>query len=211
MGLTVKIETPYIVHFDDLKSSISSAALMGNHKPLNLEIGSGKGRFLYVSAGNFPDENFIGLEKTPKCLHVFREKVEPLNLDNVRIVHCFLDQILDSHVPDGSVQNVCVFFPDPWPKKRHRKRRFMSVANLMILWRKLVKDGELLFKTDFEDYYMEVVERLSHLDQFMVIGHGIASNWKHRFNVKTHFEMKYVKVGKPIYYLHAKKIQECPS
>ncbi len=205
MGLSVRLDSKYILYEDFLKVPISSQSIFGNSNKLNVEIGSGKGKFLLTAGQLFPTENFLGLEKTPKCLKVYKKKVERDKIDNTRVIHCYLESIFKNLIDEESIDSFIIYFPDPWPKKKHRKRRFLKEENIRMLWKKLKKGGEIFIKTDFEDYFIQIIEEFLKIDEFLKISYGYAKNWKHKFNIPTNYEIKYVKAGKPIYYLQAKK------
>ena len=130
-----------------------------NSNPLNIEIGMGNGEFSVYMATSEPDENFIGFEI---CRKVFRKAIKRLegsDPQNLRIINYdggFFVKIL----PDGSVHRFFINFPDPWPKKKHNKRRLLKTDFLNILSQKLAPEGILYIATDHEDYGMEIFENL---------------------------------------------------
>jgi tRNA (guanine-N7-)-methyltransferase len=119
-----------------------------------VEIGCGNGHFLCQYAGERPDSRLIGIDiKEKRCIKA-REKMEKRGLRNVSILHGSAETFLHS-VPPDSMDAFHVYFPDPWPKSKHRKRRFFTMENLDLIHAALKRGGRLYFGTDFFDYYMQ--------------------------------------------------------
>lgn len=121
---------------------------------VEIEIGCGNGHFLSEYAGRMPGVALVGIDiKARRCAKA-REKAEKRGLANVSIVHASAEQYLPE-VPRGSVRAFHIYFPDPWPKSRHRKRRFFTMDKLHALHALLADGGRLFFGTDFFDYYIQ--------------------------------------------------------
>ena len=121
---------------------------------VEIEIGCGNGHFLSEYGGRMPGTRLIGIEiKRKRCLKA-REKAEKRGLANVTIVHESAEQYLCG-IPAESVGAFHIYFPDPWPKSRHRKRRFFTMENLRLMHTLLADGGRLFFGTDFFDYYIQ--------------------------------------------------------
>jgi tRNA (guanine-N7-)-methyltransferase len=119
-----------------------------------VEIGCGNGHFLAEYGASHPSSALLGVEiKTKRCLKASL-KLERLGLTNAWILRATAEQVLD-RLPDGAVTCFHIYFPDPWPKARHRRRRFLRWENLEELARTLSPGGELRFATDFFDYYLQ--------------------------------------------------------
>jgi len=129
------------------------AALFGNDHRVVLEIGSGKGRFLIASAMEQPDVNFVGIEKSLHYHRVIRERVAKRGLANVRLINFDAFPVLQTMVPDASIAEVHIYFPDPWPRKREQKRRIIRAEVLEELRRVLVDGGSGIYVTDHRDYF----------------------------------------------------------
>ena len=127
---------------------------VGSHPGVEIEIGCGNGHFLAEYAGRVPSVSLVGIDiKAKRCLKA-REKAGKRGLANVTIVHASAEQYLPG-VPAGSVRAFHIYFPDPWPKSRHRKRRFFTMEKLLLLHALLAAGGRLYFGTDFFDYYIQ--------------------------------------------------------
>jgi len=133
------------------------AALFGNTHPVEVEIGIGKGRFLLAQAETRPEVNFLGIEWSVKYLRVARERAERRDLANVRLYRADARHVLADLLPDGSVARVHVYCPDPWPKKRHHKRRLFTPSTAAHLGRVLAAEGYLHLSTDVREYFDEIL------------------------------------------------------
>ncbi len=130
-------------------------------QPVHLEIGFGMGESLASQAKDNPDVNYLGVEvHRPGVGHLLIQ-LRDFNLTNVRVFAEDSIEVLKQCIPDGSLDRVQVFFPDPWPKKRHHKRRIMQKAFVDRLKQKLVPGGMIHFATDWSPY-AEDVEALFH-------------------------------------------------
>jgi len=121
---------------------------------LEIEIGCGNGHFLAEYAARVPDARLVGIDIKQKRCAKAREKAARRGLANVSIEHISAEQYL-SEVAAGSVTAFHIYFPDPWPKSRHRKRRFFTMESLVRLHALLTEGGRLYFGTDFLDYYLQ--------------------------------------------------------
>ncbi len=131
---------------------LNFADIFGNHYPLLLEIGYGNGESLLAQAQANPQQNHIGLEvHRPGAGHLLQE-VERQQLDNVRIAIADAAAWLPLAVADQTVDSVQVFFPDPWHKKRHYKRRLIQSSFVDELARIMSPGGLLMLATDWHDY-----------------------------------------------------------
>ena len=119
-----------------------------------VEIGCGNGHFLASYALTQPGTLLIGVDIKAKRCRRAREKAEKRGLRNIQIVHATAEMFL-TELPPHSVDAFHIYFPDPWPKSRHRKRRFFTMENLCAMHGKLRDGGRVHFGTDFFDYYIQ--------------------------------------------------------
>jgi tRNA (guanine-N7-)-methyltransferase len=129
------------------------AQLFGNANPVMLEIGSGKGRFLISSAMEQPDVNFIGIEKSLHYYRVIRDRVARRALRNVRLINYDAFPVLRDMIPDASLSEIHIYFPDPWPRKREQKRRIIRAEALAQMRRTLADAGSGIYVTDHGEYF----------------------------------------------------------
>ena len=130
--------------------------VFGSKGPVEIEIGIGKGRFLLAVAAARPDVRMLGIEWANEFLRIAEARAEKRRLGNVRFVRADAREIVASGVPDGSVEAYYVFYPDPWPKKRHHKRRFFQRPTVDHLARTLVPGGRLHVATDHDEYWTAI-------------------------------------------------------
>ncbi|ADD67310.1 tRNA (guanine-N(7)-)-methyltransferase [Denitrovibrio acetiphilus DSM 12809] len=131
----------------------------GNDKPFNIEIGIGNGEFLSEYAKKNQDQNYLGFEVMKKIFRRAITKAKHVESKNIRLLH-FDATFFVSILEDNCVDNFYVNFPDPWPKKKHKKRRILKTEFIELLVRKLKQEGTLCMATDQIDYAEEIVENL---------------------------------------------------
>ena len=129
------------------------AELLGNDRRVVLQIGSGKGRFLIAEATSQPDVNFIGIEKSLHYHRVIRDRVAKRGLTNIRLINHDAFLVLRDMLADGSIEEIHIYFPDPWPRKREQKRRIIRAEALAEMKRVLVPGGSGIYVTDHREYY----------------------------------------------------------
>ena len=125
---------------------------------VEIEIGIGKGRFLLAASAAHPDVHHLGIEWANKYLRIAEHRARRDGLENVRFVRVDASELMPA-VPDTSVSAYYVFYPDPWPRKRHHKRRFLREDNAEQMARSLVPGSCLHVATDHADYW-EAIEPL---------------------------------------------------
>jgi len=139
----------------------------GRHAaPTVLEIGFGMGRSLAEMAANAPEKNFIGIEVHTPGVGSLLAAIEKNGLTNIRIYQDDAVHVLNECIPDNSLAIVQIFFPDPWPKKKHHKRRLIQVSFIELLKRKLQIGGKLHFATDWQNYAEQMVEVMNQVTGF---------------------------------------------
>ncbi len=173
-----------------------------NHNPLHIEIGMGKGNFIINMALNHPEINFIGIEKYPSVAAIAIKKAMEYNLPNLKII--ISDIVNLESLLKKKVQVIYLNFSDPWPKKKHTKRRLTS-PYFLELYDKLFKDKNLLImKTDNDDLFSYSINSLKeHGYKIEDINYDLhATNIP---NVLTEYEEKFSNRGIKIKYLKASK------
>ena len=199
---------------ENLDGRIDFVRIFGRSGPVHIEVGTGKAAFLLNQAKAQPDDNFLGIEWARKYYRYAVDRIGRWGLTNVRIIRAEAAAFLTDFVPDNSVSCFHVYFPDPWPKKRHHKRRFFCPANVEQLLRCLKKYGQLRIATDHADYFQQIEKliavqgdrpfgsaqgRLEEIEFFPTAG----ANWGEW--VGTNFERKYIEDQRPIYTLAVRK------
>lgn len=130
-----------------------------NSNPVNIEIGMGNGEFSLHTAVNEPEENFVGFEICRKVFRKAIKRIERSGLSNIKIIN-YNGEFFAKMLPDSSIHRFFINFPDPWPKKKHHKRRLLNPSFLKIISQKLRENGLLYAATDHEDYGLEIAENL---------------------------------------------------
>ena len=143
---------------DPAGAPLDPAAIFGRRAPLVVEIGFGSGDHLLASAQARPDTDFIGIEVHRPGAGRVLQQADKLGLGNLRVLCADAVEILRERLPEGSVDEVVIFFPDPWPKKRHQKRRLIQPAFVAVLARALRPGGRLRLATDWADYARHMLQ-----------------------------------------------------
>lgn len=207
MARTLKEYPSVLLKPENIDSRIDFVRIFGRTGPVHIEIGSGKGTFLVNQARARPDDNFLGIEWARKYYRHAVDRIGRWGLTNVRIIRTDAAVFLADFITDSSVECFHIYFPDPWPKKRHHKRRFISPANMEHLIRCLKTGGQLKIATDHEDYFQVIHELITNQDkgleeiQFLPTVGADKGEW-----VGTNFERKYLKDQRSIYTIAVKKI-----
>lgn len=184
---------------------VDFAALFGNPRPVEIEIGSGKGTFLVHRAKARPDINFIGIEWAREyCTHA-ADRMARWNLANVRILRTDAEVFFRNQVPDGSLLRVHIYFPDPWPKLRHHKRRLIQPRFVGILHRALRIGGEVAIVTDHRDYARQIEWVVLNQRGFATVPFPRTYGAEENERVGTNFERKYIAQGRRFYDLAVMK------
>jgi tRNA (guanine-N7-)-methyltransferase len=137
---------------DDGAGAINFTQLFGRNAPCFLEIGFGMGDALAQMALARPEHDFLGIEVHRPGLGNLLRKLDALELSNVRVLCHDAVEVLRHRIADGVLAGIYVFFPDPWPKKRHHKRRLIQPEFAALLCRKLATGGRVHLATDWENY-----------------------------------------------------------
>ena len=143
------------------REPLDFAEIFGNASPVVLEIGFGMGETTVRIAAENPATNYLGIEVHAPGVGSLLRQVEELALANVRVVTHDAVEVLRDMVPPGSLAAIHVFFPDPWPKKRHHKRRLIQPEFAALAASRLVLGGHLHVATDWQEYAEHVLAVLS--------------------------------------------------
>ena len=174
-------------------------AVFGNANPVEIEVGFGKGLFLLTAAQASPQVNFVGVEVMRKYQLFTATRLVKRGVRNVRLVHADARLFLRDGVTAGSVQAVHVYFPDPWWKKRHLKRRVFTPEFAAQCERVLRPGGRFYVITDVEEYFQVIVELLARNTRLLPVPPPPPSEPKHDLDYRTNFERKFRKEGRPIW------------
>ncbi len=206
MARKLKYYPSVALNAGDFDGQIDFVRVFGRTGPVHVEIGCGKATFLLNEARAHCHWNFVGIEKAGRYYRHSVDRIGRWGLSNVRIVGAEASQFLADSVPDNSVDCFHIYFPDPWPKRRHHKRRFFCAANVEHLIRCLKPGGDIRIATDYVEYFDQIRAvlkiygtRLEQVD-FAPTAGADEGEW-----VGTNFERKYLKDERPIYTVALRK------
>ncbi|MEO1615140.1 MAG: tRNA (guanosine(46)-N7)-methyltransferase TrmB [Planctomycetota bacterium] len=195
-------ESPYRA----IPTPVTSESLFQSDHPLEIEIGSGKGLFLTTEAQRNPDHVFLGVEIIHKYAKHSAARLVKAGISNAKMVAGNAEQLLEHHVPAGSLEALHVYFPDPWWKKRHRKRRVVNERSIVSYFKALRPGGRFHFWTDVLDYFEITIEMIAE----SMPGFGIPIPEeemvsRHDLDFRTHFERRSRKNQIPVYRVRYEK------
>jgi tRNA (guanine-N7-)-methyltransferase len=199
----IEIVSPFFVDVEDLPPN-GLQGLFSRRAPLALEIGCGIGDFILQRARQQPDVNFLAIDIYNKgCLKTCR-RLERNGIDNVRVLRVEARYLLHRFCDDDALAAVYINCPDPWPKKRHRKRRLVNEDFLFTLRHYLAPEGEIFFASDVADYARQVAGHLAALGGFRnqlaapvvteLAGYPLSK-----------YMRRFLDQGQPIHFIHARR------
>jgi tRNA (guanine-N7-)-methyltransferase len=189
----------HLLELEQLVPPLDRQALFGRVAPLEIEVGSGKGLFLSAAAAGDPTRDFLGVEIIGKYARFVAARLVKRQANNARIMHGDAQFLFRDHLADGTLAAVHVYFPDPWWKARHRKRRVMNSAFLAQVERTLEPGGTLHFWTDVEEYYLTSLALIAECTR-LTGPHAVAEKpADHDLDYRTHFERRMRLHALPVY------------
>jgi len=170
-----------------------------NDRPIEVDLGSGPGKFLVEAAQKFPNRNFLGVERLlgrvrKTCRQAFR-----IGLTNLRVLRLEIDYTVRYMLPRNSVWRFHLYFPDPWPKRRHQTRRVVDGEFFDGISRSLIDGGELWIKTDHQEYFAQIALAAERSHLWSTI------TWTEEGYPVTDFEEQFISKELPIYRLRLRK------
>ena len=191
-------ESKFVIH-DETERKGKVREYFSNDKPIRIEIGMGKGQFIYEMARLNPDINFVGIEKYSSVLLRAIQKMEEETLPNLIFIRMDAEDITEVF-EEGEVDRIYLNFSDPWPKDRHAKRRLES-RQFLERYKSILKDGGLIeFKTDNNDLFDFALEEVKEAGWEMIAFTRDLHNNKElcEGNIMTEYEAKFSAMGNPI-------------
>jgi tRNA (guanine-N7-)-methyltransferase len=190
---------PYLLEIPQPPVLFDWPTVFGNANPVELEVGFGKGLFLLNAAQSSPDVNFLGIEIVRKYQLFAATRIAIRGLRNVRLAWGDARLFLRDSVPAASLQAIHVYFPDPWWKTRHHKRRVFTPEFGLLCERTLRPGGRLHIATDVGDYFQVMTDLLAQHTRLLQLPQVVPGTPAHDLDYLTNFERKFRKQGKPIY------------
>jgi tRNA (guanine-N7-)-methyltransferase len=175
------------------KAPLDYEQVFGRKAPVVLEIGFGMGGTTAHIAGVMPDKDFIGVEVHTPGVGSLLKLIEEQGLTNLKAIQHDAVEVLNQMIPDGSLHGVHIYFPDPWHKARHNKRRLIQAPFVKLLVQKLAVGGYLHCATDWEDYAVQMLEVLGAEEGLQNTADGYAPQPAYR--PLTKFENRGLKLG----------------
>ena len=177
-------------------------AIFGRVAPLHVDLGCGDGSFLCELARRYPDHNFLGIERLVGRVAKTCQKASAL--ENVRVLNVENTYAARYLLPEASVETFYLLFPDPWPKRRHQRRRIVKLDFLDAIHRALADDGFFRIATDQLDYFEQIRGTARNHSGFALVDASVSPAWTDL--PLTKFERRFSALGLPIHRLALRKI-----
>jgi tRNA (guanine-N7-)-methyltransferase len=177
----------------------------GNPNPVEMEIGCGKGKFLVARSIANPGINFLGIDRVSKFMNIGKTRAQKRALPNIRFIRAEARAFLKEAIAPESVSIFHLYFPDPWPKRRHQARRVFTPELLALLHSRLVPGGLIEIATDDADYYTAMKKSIAATAELWEnVRESVNERILDSMN-KTNYEIKWAAQGRPLYYAELKK------
>ncbi len=193
---------PYLLELEGVAPPLAWPEVFGNDAPVDLEVGSGKGLFLANAAAARPSRNFLGIEIARKYAYQAAKRLAKRELTNARMYPGDARDFLARFVLPSSLAAVHIYFPDPWWKTRHRKRRVFCEPFVVDVARALQPQGDFHFATDVEEYFGVMQTLMANHPEFDPQPTPEPHTPEHDLDYLTNFERKYRIEGRPIHRAH---------
>jgi len=171
--------------------------LFGNDHPVELELGSGDGGFILARAKQYPDRNFLAVERLLGRSRKIAKRIMREGHENLKVLRLESTYVVERLCPRQSLDVIHIMFPDPWPKKRHHKRRLIQSGFLELMRQALVPGGTVRFSTDHEEYFEWATEVWDDAENWQEI-----DLWDYSSDPITEFQQQWEEQGKPTFRTH---------
>ncbi|QHQ36166.1 tRNA (guanosine(46)-N7)-methyltransferase TrmB [Algicella marina] len=180
--------------------------IFGNDRPIWLEIGFGSGEHLLAMAERYPGVGFIGCEPFVNGVATLVPRIAARKIENIRVHPGDARDLLDV-IPKGKLEKVFLLYPDPWPKKKHHRRRFMNPEALVPMARAMADGAELRVATDIADYVRHSLETVAQDANFQWEAE-CAEDWRRPWKdwTRTRYEAKAIREGRSPHYLTFRRV-----
>lgn len=189
------LENLWSIYGLDSSRAFDSAQSFGRIAPLVIEIGFGNGDNLADYAEKYPEINYLGIEVHEPGIGHLMNRLDQRAIQNVRLFRGDAIEILRDRIEDASVEAIKLLFPDPWPKKRHHKRRLVSAEFARLIARKLRSGGVFHAATDWSDYANQILRIMEACEDFGELGGSCASQGFRSERTMTRFERRGIGLG----------------
>ncbi len=181
------------------------ADIFGNDNPVEMEIGCGKAKLLIARARSHIDRNFIGIDYIWKFIKIGHQRAEKRGLSNIRFIKAEARQVIGEFTPLESIAIFHIYFPDPWPKRRHQKRRLINSSFAELLHSRLEPNGRIEIATDDFDYFMAIQTAFAETVSLWSSIEQSIDQPLFEAEAKTNYELKFMAGGRMLHYLEVLK------
>lgn len=197
--LPMEALAPYLFMLPEPGQLLDPRSLFTNDQPIELEVGFGKGAFLVEAGPAHPERNYLGIEIDRGLALYVATRIAKRKLPNVKVASGDAGQLLAQHLPEHSLDAVHVYFPDPWWKKRHRKRRVFNEAFAANAARVIRPGGMLYLATDVAEYFQEMLTVVAGRSEFRAVNVDMEEQALDPTQPATNFEKKARVEGRPVW------------
>jgi len=190
--------------YTNIEPPICWKHVFGSTAPIEIEIGFGKCGFILEIAAQHPTVNFAGIELSHKYYRKGITKVQRAGLKNIKLLWGEAFHVFNRYVPDNSIAKIYTNFPDPWPKRRHTKRRLLKAEMVALLARKLMSDGSIEIATDVEPYMNQIQEIFRASNMYEMLYYQTSNHHGRMRPYCSDYELMFLKEGKTIHYVKYK-------
>ena len=192
-------------HVEEKNIPIVFSEFFGNFNPVEMEIGCGKGKFLVARSIENPGTNFLGIDRVSKFMNIGKTRAQKRALPNIRFIRAEARAFLTEAIVPASVSVFHIYFPDPWPKRRHQARRVFKEEFLKLLHARLVPGGLVEIATDDRDYFEAMKKTIAATAELWEnVRETVNERILDGMN-KTNYELKWAAQGRSLFYAELKK------
>lgn len=168
--------------------------LFNRHAPVIMDIGVGTGDTTFFHAQKHPENNYLAIEVHKPGIGRLLNSIESKNLNNIKIINHDVVDVLTEQIPDHSLSQIFIFFPDPWPKKRHHKRRLINNKLLELIKKKITGNGRLHIATDWENYAEHIQQLCDEDPELLSLTGNKQSAPRPDWRTKTRYESRGIRL-----------------
>jgi len=206
MQRMIEIHSHYFLRSENLGQPPDWQGLFGNLNPIALEIGCGIGDFVAKTALGKPEQNFIAIDYYNKGCDSTCRRLERDGVTNVRVLRVEAREFITGQIPENSLSALYINCPDPWPKKRHRKRRLVNSAFMEFMRGYLRPGADFFFATDFEDYGEDVAAFMAQQEGYAnMLAPDLSRHDLDEYH-RSKYMLKFMAEGKKIHFVHYRRI-----
>lgn len=205
MQRMIEINSPLFLRSELLDQQPDWKEVFGNDHPLALEIGCGIGDFIAKTALDKPEQNFIAIDFYNKGCDSTCRRLERAGISNVRVLRVEAREFIAASIPENSLTALYINCPDPWPKKRHRKRRLVNSVFMEFMRGYLRQGADFFFATDFDDYGEDVAAFMAEQPGYTNMLEPDLSRFELAGYHRSKYMLKFMAEGKQIHYVHYRK------